>query len=67
MMYVDMDHFEPCLKDSGAMVKRLQTKVILFGKFIEPLLFTVLNALLLIVLIEFVHLHGEDDFVEFLR
>ena len=45
-------------------VNRLWPKVILFGKVNEPSLFTVLHAVLLLVLIESVHLHHEDELVE---
>ena len=63
-MHVDVDHFESCLKDSGTSGLEIMVKVILFGKLNEPSLFSVLHAVLLLVLIEFVHIHQEDEFVE---
>ena len=65
MMHVEDGNFEPCLKDIGAWGQEWWPKVISFGEVHEPSHFTVLHAVLLLVLIESVHLHHEDNLVEF--
>ena len=41
------------------------TKVISIAEVTEPSHFTVLHAVVLLVLIESIHLHHEDELVEF--
>jgi hypothetical protein len=63
MMHVEDGHFEPCLKDIGAWGQKLWPKVISFGEVNEH--FILLHAVLLLVLIESVQLHHEDELIEF--
>ena len=58
-------HFESCLKEISAWGQKLWPKVVSFGELNKPSHFTVLHAALLLVLIESVHLHHEDELVEF--
>ena len=53
------------MKDSGAWGQKLWPKVISFGEVNEPSHFILLHAVLLLVLIESVQLHHEDELIEF--
>jgi hypothetical protein len=65
MILVEDGHFVSYLKDIGAWGQQLWPEVIFFWGVNEPSHFTVLHATLLLVLVESVHLHHEDELVEF--
>ena len=56
---------EPFMNNIGAWVLEIWSKVISFVEVNESSHFTVLHAVLLLVLLESVQLHHEDELVEF--